>query len=44
MACLIKRWDQETRGLTEPSHESLLTPVDMTSGKEIRDKLDLIYR
>jgi len=43
MQVLIERWDKETRGLIDPSHPSLTTPVDMQRGKVIRESLDQTF-
>lgn len=44
MQRLINRWNLETRGLVDPSHPSLLTPVDMEVGKRIREQLDTLFK
>lgn len=40
---LMDRWDQETRGLIDPSHPSLATPVDVAKGQKLRKILDEIF-
>lgn len=39
---MVDRWDLETRGLVDPSHQSLLTEVDMERGRLMREELDSI--
>lgn len=40
VARLHKQWEAEMRGLVDPSHPSLLTPVDLKWGSDYRSQLD----
>lgn len=43
VARLSQQWENEMRGLEKPSHESLLTPVDLEWGEEYRAELDAFW-
>lgn len=37
---IMNRWEDKINGRVDPSHPSLVTPIDMERGKNIREQLD----
>jgi hypothetical protein len=44
IARLRDQWEGELRGRLKPSHASLLTPINLSWGRECRSQLETFWR